>query len=81
MQALLTHLERPYDYADHEDYLDNDDDELGDHLGDEQLCHVDPCHPGTVKETFIALNQKNDGSQTNRYAKSDTERQNKPILI
>ena len=26
------HLERPYDDADHEDNLDNDYDELGDHL-------------------------------------------------
>ena len=65
------HLECPYDYADHEYYLYDDDEELSDDLGDEELRHIDPCHPGAIQETLVTLHQENHSCQTNRDAESD----------
>lgn len=66
------YLECPYCDADQKHYLDNDDEKLHYHLGDEQLGDIDPCNPGTVQKTFVSLHQKCHCCQTDGEAKCDT---------
>ena len=67
-----TYLESPQCDADHERYLYDDDDELGDYLWDEELSDIDSRHPGAVQESLVTLHHQRNSCQANRDAKSDT---------
>ena len=47
--------------------------ELGDDLGEDQLGHVDPCHPRPVNETFFPFDHQGQRSETDRDPKRHTE--------
>ena len=66
-------LEDADDHYNKEDDLNQQHKELGDDLGQDHLCDVDPRHPRTVNQTLLPLNHKGQCSEADGDSKRHTE--------